>query len=763
MLRTRLVAAATVIAALSASTLTLGTEAALAGILTVHANPSVGTGCDLFTPNGGLNQFYYGCDGVAGSNVGFGYFSGGAALPAGSRIGYQINAPAGIAIYATNVGLNNISNINDNEGWGGGGYWSGGGDSWSSGSSSETDGPFNSSYWGFQMVCGWSSCSNSGAISVNTVEVVAVENQGPSLTAEGSNNLWYQTGRYVWNPAGDPWPITLAANDPSGVCNMYASVNNVTVPGPSATPNTSEWQQCPDPTWTPAAGATVDTRDYVSGAGPLSLALGASNAAGVSSQPSETLQVDNDPVNVSLATPDDPNPSVWVNHVVTVDAKASAGPSGIGGMNCSVDHGKAATYPAGGVAVDSSGVHMASCTAWNTALDPQGNPNTGTASEQIKIDETPPAVSFEPQNPGDPTALVVNTTDSESGVAGGTVTMSGPGLNSPVALATSTDGSHLLARFDDAGLRGAYTFTATSCDNVGNCASTSQAVDLPVRLHAISDVSFAKIQTPAKIVRKRVLVDYHYKVEHRRQHKRVRVKVGGHYRRIRIVIPANTSCAHRRVKVATHHWREITACRVLKLKLRTKRRVGFGRKVTVHGLLLTAQGAPMAGVPVSLQTAPDGTRRFKTVGVVTTDLTGGWSAKLRAGPSRIIHAVYGGSGSLLPATGQATVTVPAKIRITSIKPRAVPWGAKIKITGKLFGGYLPSGGALIELHYGYGRAWTVYGVKPHVTKKRFTTTFTFGPGQTPLTFRFKVSTLPAGDYPYAPGSSNTTDVAVGGG
>jgi hypothetical protein len=216
------------------------------------------------------------------------------------------------------------------------------------------------------------------------------------------------------------------------------------------------------------------------------------------------------------------------------------------------------------------------------------------------------------------------------------------------------------------------------------------------------------------------------------------------------------------VKVARHHWREITACRVLKLKLATKRRVGFGRKVSVHGLLLTAQGAPMAGVPVSIQTAPDGTRRFRTVAAVTTNATGGWSAKLRAGPSRIIHAVYGGSASLLPATGQATVTVPAKIRITSIQPRAIPWGATVKITGELFGGYLPRDGALIELHYGYGRAWTVYGVKPHVTSKRFTTTFTFGPGQSPLTFGFKVSTLPGGsEYPYAPASSNTVHVAVG--
>jgi len=127
-----------------------------------------------------------------------------------------------------------------------------------------------------------------------------------------------------------PWRSPCSER-PSGVCSMAAIVNTAEVPGPSATPNTDEWQQCPDPTWTPAAGASVDTRDYVPGAGQLSLTLEASNAAGVYSQPSETLEVDNEPVGVTLSTPNDSNPSLWVNHAVTVDAATNAGPSGIGG------------------------------------------------------------------------------------------------------------------------------------------------------------------------------------------------------------------------------------------------------------------------------------------------------------------------------------------------------------------------------------------------------------------------------------------------
>ena len=224
--RTRRLSPMAALAAIAAALAFLaGAGPAVAGTFIVNADPAAGTGCDLFSPNGGLTQFYYGCDGFAGSNVGFGYLSGEAALPAGARIGYQMTAPPGISIFSAQVGLNAVSNINDGGGWGGGAYWAGGGDSWSSGVTSRSDGPFNSPYWGFQMICGSSSCTQSGAISVNTVELIAIENQGPSLTAVGAGNLWYQTGRYVWNPAGDPWPITLQASDPSGVCSMQAVVN----------------------------------------------------------------------------------------------------------------------------------------------------------------------------------------------------------------------------------------------------------------------------------------------------------------------------------------------------------------------------------------------------------------------------------------------------------------------------------------------------------------------------------------------------------
>ena len=96
-------------------------------------------------------------------------------------------------------------------------------------------------------------------------------------------------------------------------------------------------------------------------------------------------------------------------------------------------------------------------------------------------------------NPNDPTGVVVDTSDSESGVAGGSIEMAPAGTGSWTALPTTFTGSQLLAHFDDVGLRGAYTFSVRSCDNVGNCASTARTVMLPVRTEAVSEVSLEQL------------------------------------------------------------------------------------------------------------------------------------------------------------------------------------------------------------------------------------------------------------------------------
>ena len=185
------------------------------------------------------------------------------ATPGGGGYWAEIVAPPNLTInYATLTGAN-ILNVNNGQGWGGGSFYAGGGSQWYNGQTGDYDGPFNSSYWGFQIVCGWSSCSNPANIYAGGIQLTAVENKGPTIAAVGSNNLWFQTRRRVcleptWGRLADH----IQASDSSGVCRVWATVAGVIRDGLSAVPDTSVWHQCPDPVWEPQQGASVDTRDY---------------------------------------------------------------------------------------------------------------------------------------------------------------------------------------------------------------------------------------------------------------------------------------------------------------------------------------------------------------------------------------------------------------------------------------------------------------------------------------------------------------------
>jgi hypothetical protein len=111
------------------------------------------------------------------------------------------------------------------------------------------------------------------------------------------------------------------------------------------------------------------------------------------------------------------------------------------------------------------------------------------------------------------------------------------------------------------------------------------------------------------------------------------------------------------------------------------------------------------------------------------------------------------------------VRVPAKVKLLSVSPRRVAWGGTVRIAGRLLGGYLPAGGALVRLRIGRGQSYQTYGVQEHVTGNgRFSTTYTFGVGQPSvhLSYFFQIATLPMGNYPYIPASSGRQTVIVGG-
>jgi hypothetical protein len=154
-----------------------------------------------------------------------------------------------------------------------------------------------SRWFGWQVTCTSGPCGEPLQIlDVRGVQLAAVDTTPPGVLALGSNNLWYQGGRWVRGS----WPGSWAASADDGICGMRAIVDGNSISGPSdPTPNQHSWTQCPTP-----VTMSVDTTQYSNGS--LSYTLSAADAASPAnvSSPSETIYVDNEPVGLSLSGPD---------------------------------------------------------------------------------------------------------------------------------------------------------------------------------------------------------------------------------------------------------------------------------------------------------------------------------------------------------------------------------------------------------------------------------------------------------------------------
>jgi hypothetical protein len=284
-------------------------------------------------------------------------------------------------------------------------------------------------------------------------------------------------------------------------------------------------------------------------------------------------------------------------------------------------------------------------------------------------------------------------------------------------------------------------------------------------------------------VKERVTIPGHWVIRHRHG-KRVRVKTRPEHK-LRRVTKCHPRTKHERVvvrvpvrhhgKIVRHHGKIVYRKKVRHKRVvmdphwqsKTKEHVRHGRSTSVSGWLGLTDGTALAGHAVQILTAPDnGLGHFSVAATTTTAANGGWSATVRAGPSRVIEAAYpGGADTEAAESGQITEIVPAKIKLKSVMPHRVAWGHSVRIKGNVLGGHLPKGGINVRLRIGIADDKTTYGVREHVKGHgRFTTTYTFGAGPASIHRRywFQIATLPAGNYPYSPSSSDRIYVSVGG-
>jgi hypothetical protein len=360
-------------------------------------------------------------------------------------------------------------------------------------------------------------------------------------------------------------------------------------------------------------------------------------------------------------------------------------------------------------------------------------------------------------------------------VAGGSITAQGPHASTTVSVPATVSGGQLLAHFNDGGKNGSYTFTATACDQVGNCSSTQEVLHFPIRLGARGLISFHPITAPARTIRKRILLDAHHRTVERREklhgrYRRVKRTITvGHRRVVRVRVHADRRCGHHIIHVRSgrhhrRHRRRVVACRTLRYRTRTRSRQHLGHRVKLYGLLHTTQGRPLRHVRVIIAARPEQRGgRYHRILVTHTDRHGRWQVRLTGGPSRTIRARYPGSHVVEPATAHAQLTVPAGIRLW-ITPQVLPWTSEMIVRGHLIGRYVPRDGVALRFLVRYPRAhgWTVLQALRTNRHGAFRFGWSYHGGRGVASYAFRVaSTASETDYPYAAGASPTVRVTFG--
>ncbi len=319
----------------------------------------------------------------------------------GSLAHWEADAPPGIALDGVYINAYSISNPSAyfNEQF----YWQGGGSGYLAnlyGGTTAYSAAFpNSPYFGWQIACSASiDCGNTAYFDVYNISLSAQEATSPTVHADSPSNLWYQAGHWIRGS----FPIQLDAEDSSGVCQASVTWDGQPNAEPTTptTPVQTYWNQCDAPNPPGATqyfftGQSVNTAAVApSSATNIPLQLQATDAAQNTSTFSESLKIDNVAPQLSLTGPTQASSTAGTQYL---RATATAGPSGVGAISCSVDGSPWANEPLGGAgsqtgaaAIPIAGVgdHAVSCYATNRSYDAAGHPAaTATQTWTLRIGE----------------------------------------------------------------------------------------------------------------------------------------------------------------------------------------------------------------------------------------------------------------------------------------------------------------------------------------------------------------------------------------
>ena len=185
------------------------------------------------------------------------------------------------------------------------------------------------------------------------------------------------------------------------------------------------------------------------------------------------------------------------------------------------------------------------------------------------------------------------------------------------------------------------------------------------------------------------------------------------------------------------------------------RRLGYGRRFTVRGQLLTATGQARPNVPVEIYSRPsqiDG--QEAAVGVVRTDGRGRFEYISRARRSRTLRFTYRAN------TAVVRVKVPARVRF-AVRPRSVINGESVALRGRVLG-RIPVGGKQVVIQaYSRGK-WRSFQLLRTDNRGRFNYLYRFDGTRGTVKYPLRAVATKELTFPFEGGVSRVRRVTVRG-
>lgn len=236
----------------------------------------------------------------------------------------------------------------------------------------------SSEHWfAIRISCARGACTGvpGQVVDIKGIELTATDTSPPMITpAESPQNLANEAGKWIRGS----WNAGFTADSDAGVCRTELFVDGVGLArGPTYAPHTGSWTQCGSGAGSlggagsNAVAYSLNTAAYANG--PMTAKYWAADAAQPANVtgPVYRVNVDNSPVSLDLSGPAQ---ALTTDGPQQIRAAASAGPSGISGIWCSVDAGPWVRHPAAAAAIEVSnpGLNTVSCIARNNAVDATG-------------------------------------------------------------------------------------------------------------------------------------------------------------------------------------------------------------------------------------------------------------------------------------------------------------------------------------------------------------------------------------------------------